>query len=82
MLCSRVCISGEYSHLTSIETCAFYSKLLNCVGFQKMERFPDEGYNEELKEACRTLKEYRQYVDKVRAFAKDKSRGEAYEGNR
>ena len=42
----------------------------------------NEGFNKKLKEACRTLKEYRQYVDKVRAFAKDKSRGEAYEGNR
>ena len=52
------------------------------MGFQKMERFSNEGYKEELKEAYRTLKEYMRYVDKVRAFAKDMSRGEAYEGNR
>lgn len=33
----------------------------------------NEGFNEELKEACRTLREYMQYVDKVRAYAKGRS---------
>ena len=37
----------------------------------------NEGFNEELKEACLTLKEYMQYVDKVRLYAGDMSIDEA-----
>lgn len=39
----------------------------------------NEGFNEGLKEACRTLKEYMRYVDKVREYAKDMSIDEAVE---
>lgn len=37
----------------------------------------NEGFNEKLKEACRTLKEYMLYVDKVRNYAKRMLIGEA-----
>ncbi len=37
------------------------------------------GYNEDLKEQCRTLKEYMQYVTKVRSYAKDMTIEEAVE---
>lgn len=37
----------------------------------------NEGFNEGLKETCRTLKEYMRYVDKVREYAKDMSIDEA-----
>lgn len=37
----------------------------------------NDGFNEDLKEACRTLKEYMQYVDKVRLYAKNMSIDEA-----
>lgn len=37
----------------------------------------NQGYNEGLKEACRTLKEYMQYVDTVRAYAKEMPLDEA-----
>lgn len=37
----------------------------------------NEGFNEELKEACLTLKEYMQYVDKVRLYKWDMSIDEA-----
>lgn len=39
----------------------------------------NEGVNEDLKEACRTLREYMQYVDKVRAYIKNMSIDEAVE---
>lgn len=37
----------------------------------------NEGYNEGLKEQCRTLKEYMQYVDKVRGYVKEMPVSEA-----
>ncbi len=37
----------------------------------------NEGFNEELKDACRTLKEYMLYVGKVREYAKNTSIDEA-----
>lgn len=37
----------------------------------------NEGFNEELKEACLTLREYMQYVDKVRGYAEEMSVDEA-----
>lgn len=37
----------------------------------------NEGFNKKLKEACRTLKEYMLYVDKVRNYAKRMPIGEA-----
>lgn len=37
----------------------------------------NEGFNKKLKEACRTLKEYMLYVDKVRNYAKRMLIGEA-----
>lgn len=37
------------------------------------------GYNEDLKEQCRTLKEYMQYVTKVRSYARDMTIEEAVE---
>lgn len=37
----------------------------------------NEGFNEELKEACLTLKEYMQYVDRVRGYAEEMSVDEA-----
>lgn len=39
----------------------------------------NEGYNEGLKEQCRTLKEYMQYVDKVRGYVKEMPISEAVE---
>lgn len=37
----------------------------------------NEGFNEELKEACLTLREYMQYVDRVRGYAEEMSVDEA-----
>lgn len=39
----------------------------------------NSGYNEELKGQCRTLKEYMQYVEKVRSYTKAMAIGEAVE---
>ena len=39
----------------------------------------NEGHNKELLEQCRTLKEYAQYVEKVRKYAKDKELDTAVE---
>ncbi len=71
-----------------VDKYAEYSELRLSASYEVQEENPElelrvqvlninAGYNEELKEACRTLKEYMQYVDKVRAFAKDMNIDEA-----
>lgn len=70
------------------EKCVEQQELRLSAAYEVVEENPElelrvkvlninEGFNEELKEACRTLKEYMQYVDKVRTYAKDMSIDEA-----
>lgn len=70
------------------EKCAERQELRLSTAYEVEEENPElelrvrvlninEGFNEELKEACRTLREYMQYVDKVRLYAKDMSIDEA-----
>ena len=65
-----------------VEQCAEHQELRLSAAYEVAEEAPElelrvqvlninEGFNEDLKEACRTLREYMQYVDKVRAYIKD-----------
>ena len=67
-----------------MEKCAERQELRLSTAYEVEEKDPElelrvrvlninEGFNEELKEACRTLKEYMLYVEKVRVYAKDLS---------
>ena len=71
-----------------MEKCAERQELRLSAAYEVKEEDPElelrvqvlninEGFNEGLKEACRTLREYMWYVDKVRAYAKDMSIDEA-----
>lgn len=71
-----------------VENCDEQTELKLSDAFQVSEDMPElelrvrvlninEGFNEELKEACRTLKEYMLYVDKVRNYAKSMPISEA-----
>lgn len=70
------------------EKCAEQQELLLSAAYEVEEEAPElelrvqvlninKGFNEGLKEACRTLREYMQYVDKVRMYAKRMSIDEA-----
>ena len=70
------------------EKCAERQELRLSTAYEVEEKDPElelrvrvlninEGFNEELKEACQTLKEYMQYVDMVRLYTKDMSIDEA-----
>ena len=70
--------------------CEAYQELRLSNAFRKVEKNPqlelwvqvlniNEGFNEELKKQCRTLREYMLYVDKVRGYAKSMPIGEAVE---
>ena len=70
------------------EKCAERQELRLSAAYEVKEEDPElelrvqvlninDGFNEGLKEACGTLKEYMLYVDKVRGYAKDMSIDEA-----
>lgn len=70
------------------EKCAERQELRLSTAYEVQEEEPElelrvqvlninEGFNEELKEACLTLKEYMQYVDRVRGYAEEMSIDEA-----
>lgn len=70
------------------EKCAERQELRLSAAYEVQEEEPElelrvqvlninEGFNEELKEACMTLREYMQYVDKVREYLGEMSVGKA-----
>lgn len=70
------------------EKCAERQELRLSAAYEMQEEEPElelrvqvlninEGFNEELKKACLTLKEYMQYVDRVRGYAEEMSIDEA-----